>query len=168
VSADPIPGQRMEKLDQELAAVRADLLELRERAREFEERLQAQRAVPPGAQRVREISAEERAALREQLMAEDLVVHGEIENLNWDAPNIAAKVLGLSAHALHGISASSTLGTWLEGMTIGDVAAISYAEVRPADVEELEDEARVSSQFRQVVLKASRVASLVSRLQQRS
>jgi hypothetical protein len=86
--------------------------------------------------------------------------------LNWDRPNVGVQILELPVHALKGISADSILGQWSQGVTVGEVAGLALADLRPENIGGVENEAQIQTQFRQIAAKAGRVVALILRMQQ--
>lgn len=150
----------------ELTEVWHEVESLRERVSELHAELQLQGERPPEIRRAAIVSAARRAMLREALVDEDLIVQNAIAGLNWDRPDVGVQVLGLPAHALNGLSEASILGQWSRGVTVGEVAGLSLADLRPENIEEVETETRIPAQFRQIAAKAGRVVALILRMQE--
>ncbi|MBN1657585.1 MAG: hypothetical protein JXA93_04240 [Anaerolineae bacterium] len=90
---------------------------------------------------------------------EGLIVDSALRSLGLIATDRWRAVMDLPAHELHGVSADSDLGHWLEGKTIGDVANLSFADIRPSGVEDEAKLARNERRFAQIAEKARRVVT---------
>jgi hypothetical protein len=150
-----------EEWQSEREAMLSDVRAMRERTDRLEKELAAARERESERDRA-DMSPEELKALLERLVDEDVLVADVLGRVDPSARDARHAVLGLPAHRLHGLSENSTLGTWLKGKTIGDVATMVYSDIRPDDVADMENEARIKSQFAQVTTKARSVAYLVS------